>query len=74
MARKKLKLYVWDGVLTDWTSGIAFALATSPEEAKQMLIEQGGFKEEYHWNGLLFDGQNYTEHETATAGWCYGGG
>lgn len=32
-----LKLYVWENVLTDYTSGIMFALATSVEEARELI-------------------------------------
>jgi hypothetical protein len=38
--RKKLKLYVWEDVLTDYTSGIMFALATSSDEARHLLIKK----------------------------------
>lgn len=36
--KKKLKLYVWENVLTDYTSGIMFALASSPEEARKKIL------------------------------------
>jgi hypothetical protein len=36
---KKLKLYVWEGILCDYTCGIAFALAESVEEARKLVIE-----------------------------------
>ncbi len=72
MARKKLKLYVWDGVLTDWTSGVAYALARSPEEAKELLIGCG--IQEGHWDELKLDGQNYGEYDSPTAGFVFGGG
>ena len=36
-----LKLYVWEGILRDWSCGIAFALANSPEEAAQKVRESG---------------------------------
>lgn len=32
----KLMLYVWEGVLTDYTSGMAFAIAESKEEAAKI--------------------------------------
>jgi hypothetical protein len=32
-----MKLYVWDDVLTDYTSGIMFALAESVEQAREEL-------------------------------------
>lgn len=38
--RKNYKLYVWEGVLTDYTSGIMFAVATSVEEARKLLLEK----------------------------------
>lgn len=36
-----LKLYVWEDVLTDYTSGIAFALAESIEQAREVIREKG---------------------------------
>ncbi len=35
-----LKLYVWEGVLTDWTPGIAFAMAETPDEARALLVKK----------------------------------
>lgn len=35
---KELKLYVWEDVLRDYSSGIMFALASSVEEAREMLL------------------------------------
>lgn len=41
MKRKpKLKLYVWEGVYMDWTSGLAFALASSPEHARELILKK----------------------------------
>lgn len=37
--KKELKLYVWEGVLCDYTDGIMFALAESVEEARQAILE-----------------------------------
>jgi hypothetical protein len=37
--RRNMKLYVWDDVLEDYTPGIMFALATSVEEARAMLLK-----------------------------------
>jgi hypothetical protein len=34
---KKLKLYVWEEVLCDYTCGIAFALAETKEEALELI-------------------------------------
>lgn len=38
--RKKLKLYVWEDVLTDYTSGVMFALATSVDEARNLILKK----------------------------------
>lgn len=36
-----MKLYVWRCTLTEVSSGLAVAMANSPEEAKQALIRAG---------------------------------
>jgi hypothetical protein len=36
-----LRLYVWEGVLTDYTSGVMFALAHSVEEARDLIRAMG---------------------------------
>lgn len=35
---KRLKMYVWRGVLTDYTSGIAVALAHDEDEARKVIL------------------------------------
>ena len=42
----KLKLYVWENVLTDWNSGIAFAYAENSEEARQLILKKLGYTHE----------------------------
>lgn len=37
---KKLKIYVWEGILADWTSGLAFALANTKKEAIEILYKK----------------------------------
>ena len=39
MAKEKLKLYVWEGVLTDYRDGIMIAYATDKEHARKLLLE-----------------------------------
>lgn len=34
-----LKLFVWDGVLTDYSSGIMFALAHDVDEARRLIVK-----------------------------------
>ena len=40
--RTKMRLYVWDEVLTDYTDGIMFAVARSVEEARAAVLASGG--------------------------------
>lgn len=40
--RTEMKLYVWDEVLTDYTDGIMFAVATSVDEARAAVLANGG--------------------------------
>lgn len=37
MLRKKYALYLWEGVLSDHTDGVMFAIAESPEHARELL-------------------------------------
>jgi len=36
----KLKLFVWEEVLTDYSHGIMFALAENVDQARKILIEK----------------------------------
>lgn len=40
MARKKMKVFVWDDVLTDYTSGMMVAIAPTVEEARDALLKE----------------------------------
>lgn len=35
---KVLKLYIWTGVLSDYTSGVAFALAYNITQARKLVL------------------------------------
>lgn len=37
--KQKLKLYVLENVLTDYTNGIMFALAASPKHARRLILK-----------------------------------
>ncbi len=37
--KKTLKLFIWRGVLIDYTPGIAFAMAHTADEAREKIIE-----------------------------------
>ncbi len=69
---KKLKLYVWESVLADYTDGIAFAFAPSIKEAKAQLIKAG--LRENIWNGYLLEGQKAQVFSKPKAFYVYGGG
>lgn len=36
--QRKLKLFVWERVFCDYLCGIAFALAETPEEARELIL------------------------------------
>jgi len=38
--KNKLKLFVWEDVLSDFTSGIAFAIAETEQEAREILLNK----------------------------------
>ena len=42
--KKKLKLFVWEGVLADNTEGIMFALATDKKHARKLLFTKCDFE------------------------------
>lgn len=42
-----MKLYVWYEVRCDYTPGIAFALAESEKEAKELILKDAGFLSEH---------------------------
>jgi hypothetical protein len=69
--KKKLKLFVWEGVLTDWTSGMAVAYAYSAEEAVELLKKQLGGN---NFEGTKLDGVEPIVVEGAAAFYVYGGG
>lgn len=35
-----MKLYIWDGVLTDWTSGAIFVVAPTLAEARKAVLAE----------------------------------
>lgn len=38
--KKKLKMYVWEDVLEDYSPGMMCALATSPDHARNLLLKK----------------------------------
>ena len=55
LAMGNLKLYVWEGVLTDYTSGIAFAIAETVEQARQVIYDKSEKQDGYVSSTLIAD-------------------
>ena len=58
-----MKLYVWHDVLTDYTSGVMFALAESPEHARETIrpgwAKAKAYRDEHGedgWQALPYSG------------------
>jgi hypothetical protein len=49
--KQKLKLFVWDSFSPDWSSGLAFAIASSEEKAKKIIIKKLGHVP-YEWGDV----------------------
>jgi len=47
----ELKLFVWTGFCTDYTPGLAFAIAKTESEAKELVLKERGY-EVYDWGTL----------------------
>ena len=52
-----LKLYVWTDVLTDYSSGIMFALAESADHAREIIHQEyeGKSYKEATWKGTVWN-------------------
>lgn len=68
--KRKLKLYVWERVLTDYTDGIMFALASSANEARELIIEESGGLQTV-FNDLQLEPDEY---DSKVGFFLYGGG
>ena len=67
---KTLQLYVWTEFCPDYYYGLAFAIAESEEEAKQMVVDEMGWGlEGISWGTLSVHNVN-----EKTAGAISGGG
>jgi hypothetical protein len=65
-----LKLFVWEGVLRDYSSGVMFALATDVETARKLIIEKEG-----DLDSVIRDLQTeYEVYETECGFAVWGGG
>jgi hypothetical protein len=72
---KDLKLFIWKDVLTDYTSGIAFALAVNVEEARKIIFAKYEKEEQYLSQTLKADLANEPEIvDTKKGFYVWGGG
>ena len=64
-----MKLYFWEDVLYDYTSGIMFAIANSVEEARATLLEECNYipEEDLEKEPKVF------ELDKPFAAFCWGG-
>ncbi len=46
--KRNLQLYVWTDFCPDYTRGLAFAIASSEEEARKLIFAKGE-REPYDW-------------------------
>lgn len=67
----KLKLFVWHNVLIDYTDGIMFALAHTEEEAREVILKEGGGLESVEKDLAEV---TPTVYETPVGFYLYGGG
>jgi hypothetical protein len=49
--KKELKLFVWNDFCPDYTSGIAFAIASTEDEARRLIVKECKC-EPYTWGTL----------------------
>ena len=72
---KDLKLFIWKDVLTDYTSGIAFALAENVEEARKIIFAKFEEEEQYLSDTLKADLSDEPEIvDTKDGFYVWGGG
>lgn len=72
---KDLKLFIWKNVLTDYTSGIAFALAENAEEARKIIFAKFEKEEQYLSDTLKADLSDEPEMIDTKGGfYVWGGG
>ena len=70
MERKKMKVFVWEDVLTDYTSGMMVAIAPTIEEARAVLLKECSYIPE----GDLNQQPKVFDLSESDAFVCWGGG
>lgn len=47
-----MKIFVWQGFCPDYTDGLAFAVAETVEQARELVIAERGGYGPYEWGAL----------------------
>lgn len=71
---KKLKLYVWENVLINYTDGIMFALAENADHARKLICEYVGVKEDNTNSTVVEDLKSQPKVYDAPVGYAVWGG
>lgn len=66
--KRKLKLYVWDGIYCDYSCGGAFAIASSLEDARKQLDKVNSMNDHNNQTPKVFSLTSRRAY-----GWCGGG-
>jgi hypothetical protein len=80
--KRKLKLYVWDGVLTDYTSGMIVAMAYDIDHARRLVCKAAkipcsrkGVPNKGQYGSLALDVMTEpAEFSVPACAWVSGGG
>ena len=71
--QKKMKLFVWEEVLCDYTCGVVFAMAPTKEEALKLLKKELT-KDGTSWKYKEIAGEEPIVYKGKACGYCTGGG
>lgn len=69
----KMKLYVWEGVLTDYSDGIIVAMAPDLKTARRVAIKSGGAISGRQIQNEIMKKRPWVSSRPSGA-YCYGGG
>lgn len=71
-----MKLYIWHGVLEDYTGGVAFAMAETEDAARLLICDRVVAEGLYSLKYIASDLTDAPDevHDAAAAGYCGGGG
>jgi hypothetical protein len=71
---KKLKLYVWENVLTYYTSGVMFAFAENEDHARRLICKTAGCEITDKNSTVVGDLQSKPQEYNIPVGFAFWGG